>query len=67
MQWTYDVIGTLPDYTPPRSQSSKTAKGVIERTDRKNFVLDNLKLNTTAVSSPMKGAPVIQRNSKFKI
>lgn len=67
MQWTYDVVGTLPDYTPPRSQSSKVDRGVIQRSERRNFVLDNLKLTTTGVSSPMKGAPVVQRRPRTKV
>lgn len=66
MQWTYDVVGTLPEYTPPQSQSSKQSRGYnIERSvEKRNYVLSNLKLTTTAVSSPIKGAPVVQRRNR---
>ena len=68
MQWTYDVVGTIPEYTPPQSQSSKQSRGLaIERSmERKNYILNNIKLTTTAVSSPIKGAPVIQRKSRHQ-
>lgn len=66
MQWTYNVIGTLPEYTPPQSQAARQSRGLtIERSaERRNYVLTNLKLTTTAVSSPIKGAPVVQRKNK---
>lgn len=64
MQWTYNVVGTLPEYIAPQSQASKTEPGVIERSETRNYVLDNLRLKTTAVSSPLKGAPILQRKNR---
>ena len=69
MQWTYSVKGVLPDYTPPRGFSSRPMAGPHpdprHRTDKLNFIRDNLKLTTTAVSSPVKGAPVINRQKAY--
>lgn len=65
MQWTYSVVGKIPEYSPPHSQSAKLGRGIIERLDKRNYVTENLKLTTTAVSSPLKGAPVIQRRGKL--
>ncbi|KAL4233464.1 hypothetical protein ACF0H5_008145 [Mactra antiquata] len=65
MQWSYNVRGILPDYAPPRGVSSRPMKGPHPdprfRSDKVNYVLDNIKLKTTAVSSPVKGAPILQR------
>lgn len=65
MQWSYNVRGILPDYAPPRGKSSRPMKGPHPdprmRSGKMNYVLDNLKLKTTAVSSPVKGAPILQR------
>ncbi|XP_071954714.1 cilia- and flagella-associated protein 47-like isoform X2 [Antedon mediterranea] len=63
MQWTYDLIGTTPEYTPPSGQSQKPIAGPhnapLKRGKHRNFVRDNLQLTTTAVSSPVKGAPIL--------
>lgn len=65
MQWSYDVRGVLPDYSPPQGRSSAPMAGPHpdprSRKDRVNYIRSNLKLTTTAVSSPIKGAPLIQR------
>lgn len=65
MQWTYNVKGILPDYVPPRGHSSRPIAGPhpdIRRVpDKINYVRDNLKLTTTAVSSPIKGAPILMK------
>ncbi|XP_033635373.1 cilia- and flagella-associated protein 47-like isoform X1 [Asterias rubens] len=62
MQWTYSLIGVTPEYTPPEGQSQRPIAGPHSSTNRhsktRNYVLDNLKLTTTAVSSPIKGAPI---------
>ncbi|XP_053397416.1 cilia- and flagella-associated protein 47-like isoform X4 [Mercenaria mercenaria] len=65
MQWSYNVRGVLPDYAPPRGVSSHPMRGPHPdprmRGQRVNYILDNIRLKTTAVSSPIKGAPVLQR------
>ncbi|CAH1800026.1 unnamed protein product [Owenia fusiformis] len=65
MQWTYAVKGVLPTYTPPRGQSSRPMAGPHsdprKRGEKPNYIRDNLKLSTTAVSSPIKGAPILKR------
>ena len=57
--------GILPDYTPPRGISSQPMKGPHPdpraRGDKVNYILNNMKLKTTAVSSPIKGAPLLNR------
>ena len=65
MQWSYTIRGILPDYSPPRGVSSHPMRGPHpdprKRGDRVNYILDNIRLKTTAISSPIKGAAVIQR------
>ncbi|XP_071134806.1 cilia- and flagella-associated protein 47-like isoform X3 [Mytilus edulis] len=65
MQWSYDVKGTIPEYNPPRGRSSQPIAGPHPdpriRGERISYVRQNIKLNTTAASSPLKGAPLIQR------
>ncbi|XP_041462969.1 cilia- and flagella-associated protein 47-like isoform X1 [Lytechinus variegatus] len=67
MQWTYQLKGVTPEYTPPTGQSQKPIQGPhpspIRRNKPKNFILDNLSLTTTAVSSPIKGAPVLMKTT----
>ena len=70
MQWMYSVRGTLPEYNPPRGQSVQPMAGPHpdprqRKTTRANFVRDNLKLTTTAVSSPIKGAKIINITKQF--
>ncbi|XP_013416633.1 cilia- and flagella-associated protein 47 isoform X1 [Lingula anatina] len=66
MQWTYSVRGVLPEYTPPRGASSRPIAGPHpdprRRGERMNYVRENLKLTTTAVSSPVKGAPILPKS-----
>nr|KAG5693464.1 hypothetical protein BaRGS_006454 [Batillaria attramentaria] len=63
MQWSYEVRGVLPVYSPPHGQSSRPMAGPhphpIKRRKPRNYVTDNLQLITTAVSSPIKGAPIL--------
>ena len=67
MQWTYNVRGVLPDYVPPRGMSSQPMAGphpdTRYRSDRLNYIRNNLRLTTTAVSSPIKGAPVLKKKT----
>ncbi|XP_072178621.1 cilia- and flagella-associated protein 47-like [Diadema setosum] len=67
MQWTYQVEGVIPEYTPPAGHSQKPIQGPhlspIKRSKQRNFVLDNLRLTTTAVSSPVKGAPILLKTT----
>ena len=68
MQWTYNVRGVLPDYRPPRAFSCKPISGPHpdprKRTNQTSYVKDNLRLATTAVSSPIKGAPLMNIPNK---
>lgn len=63
-QWSYNVKGALPDYQPPRGVSAPPIAGphppVKSQSGRKNYVRENLKLLTTAVSSPVKGGHLMQ-------
>ena len=62
MQWSYDVRGVIPEYSPPQGRSSIPPKGPLPDPHRhlsRNFVIENLRLTTTAVSSPVKGAPLV--------
>ena len=65
MQWTYNVRGVLPDYVPPRGMSSRPMAGPHpdprQRHERQNYIRSNLRLGTTGVSSPIKGAPIIRK------
>ncbi|XP_035825915.1 cilia- and flagella-associated protein 47 [Aplysia californica] len=63
MQWSYCIHGVLPEYRPPRGVSAKPIAGphplLTKQSSKKNYVRENLKLVATAVSSPVKGAPLI--------
>ena len=65
MQWTYNIRGILPDYNPPRGFSSRPMAGPHPDPrkwgEKINYVRENLRLTTTAVSSPIKGGPIIVR------
>ena len=65
MQWNYNVKGVLPDYMPPRGYSCRPMAGPHpdprRRLEKINHIKDNLKLTTTAVSSPIKGTPVVPK------
>lgn len=73
-QWTYSLRGDLPDYKAPRGQSSVPRAGSLpdlqhrrfESAPTTNFIRGNLQLTTTAVSSPIKGAPILKRNAAHK-
>ena len=60
MQWAYDVKGVTPEYQVPKVPSALfPSAGSFARTVKQrpkiNFIRENLKLTTTAVSSPVKG------------
>ncbi|XP_070190234.1 cilia and flagella-associated protein 47-like isoform X3 [Littorina saxatilis] len=62
MQWSYDVRGVIPEYSPPQGRSSIPPKGPLpdkKQRQVRNYILDNLKLTTTGVCSPIKGAPLV--------
>ncbi|XP_070567350.1 cilia- and flagella-associated protein 47-like [Ptychodera flava] len=69
MQWTYDVQGITPSYTPPTGQSERPIAGPHPfpkyRRRPVNYVRENLKLTTTAISSPVKGAQVLRSRQVF--
>eukprot|EP00062_Callorhinchus_milii_P018287 gi/632971676/ref/XP_007902288.1/ PREDICTED: uncharacterized protein LOC103185538 [Callorhinchus milii] len=57
MQWTYEINGLDPQYTPPTVQSSKTTISALKppvAVRQRNFIRENLKVPTTAVLSPIK-------------
>ena len=68
MQWTYDILGTTTDYNPPnaRARITSTSANSARRTvkQKKNYVLENLKLQSTAVSSPYKGVRLVSRSAR---
>ena len=65
MQWTYDVKGVTPEYTPPSGQSVITTKQTTYvKQKKKNYIRDNLRLQATGVSSPIKGTPIVQRSRR---
>ena len=64
MQWTYSIKGILPDYAPPHGYSVHPMSGPhpdprYRPAAKPNYIRENLKLTTTGVSSPIKGAPLI--------
>jgi len=66
MQWAYDVKGVTPDYHVPNVPSAiltstlSRPRPLVQRR-RVNYVRKNLKLTATAVSSPIKGSPLVKR------
>lgn len=66
MQWTYNIIGIIPEYNSPTGKSNHPIAGPhpspIKRNKGRNFILENLKLTTTAVSSPIKGSTILTKN-----
>ena len=67
MQWTYAIIGTTPEYAPPTGQSAVGSTPHTHRRtvkQKKNYIRENLKLQNTAVSSPVKGVPLVARSTK---
>ncbi|EMP32678.1 hypothetical protein UY3_10168, partial [Chelonia mydas] len=64
MQWTYEING-LPPQTTPLTASAKvvSTSGYMRSATvrQRNFLRENLKLITTGVSSPVKGAPLVLR------
>lgn len=69
-QWTYRIEASLPHYKSPigKSTYAKHVLPPIPKTEVKkvNFVAENLNVITTAVSSPMKGAPILKHTSHKK-
>ena len=69
MEWVYKFVGISPQYVIPDSnsivQSNLDDDIVRERKQRsdkkKNFLRQNIDLLSTAVSSPIKGAPLFPK------
>ncbi|XP_019379409.1 PREDICTED: cilia- and flagella-associated protein 47-like [Gavialis gangeticus] len=62
MQWTYEINGLPPQTKPPTTSAKVISTGGYIRSAtvrQRNFLRENLKLTTTGVSSPIKGAPLI--------
>jgi len=76
MQWAYDVKGLAPEYKVPqvgsslfpsaRSRAPASLKTVKQQRPKVNYIRENLKLTTTAVSSPMKGLKLCNSNTHIK-
>ncbi|XP_075257847.1 cilia- and flagella-associated protein 47-like isoform X3 [Convolutriloba macropyga] len=78
--WSYELIGTLPEYHPPQIHASQNFHSFNKTTHLnrqtsaplapdhdnpsryRNFIRENLRLDTTAVSSPIKGRNVLPRH-----
>ncbi|XP_057307230.1 cilia and flagella-associated protein 47-like isoform X2 [Hydractinia symbiolongicarpus] len=62
-RWIYDVRGVTPTYQPPRvnAATGSYVNGRLLQPQKKNFVRQNLRLVHTAVSSPLKGEPLVQK------
>ncbi|CAM4444816.1 unnamed protein product [Lepidochelys kempii] len=64
MQWTYEINGLPPQTTPPTASAKVVSTSGYLRSAtvrQRNFLRENLKLITTGVSSPVKGAPLVLR------
>ncbi|XP_072116671.1 cilia- and flagella-associated protein 47-like [Mobula birostris] len=62
MQWMYEINSLDPQYNPPNVQHGKTITTGFRRcvsVQQRNFIRENLKVKATAVSSPLKGAPLV--------
>ncbi|XP_072900577.1 cilia- and flagella-associated protein 47-like [Hemitrygon akajei] len=62
MQWMYEINSLDPQYNPPNVQHGKTITTGFHRcvsVQQRNFIRENLKVKATAVSSPLKGAPLV--------
>lgn len=66
MQWTYSIVGLIPEYNTPNGRSNHPIAGPhpspVKRGKGRNFILENLNLTTTAVSSPIKGATILSKH-----
>ena len=63
MQWTYDINGVTPQYQAPKVKSMLSAVNrpkVLPQRPRANYIRKNMRLTATAVSSPIKGLPIMQ-------
>ncbi|XP_069613759.1 cilia- and flagella-associated protein 47 [Ranitomeya imitator] len=61
-QWTYEINGLPPKTSPPTNVSPKICSKGIRKPltyQKRNFLKENLKLTTTAVSSPVKGGSLL--------
>ncbi|XP_030333266.1 cilia- and flagella-associated protein 47 [Strigops habroptila] len=64
MQWMYEINGLPPQSIPPTSPAKVISTRSCIRSatvQQRNFLHENLKLTTTAVSSPIKGSPLVLR------
>ena len=61
VHWTYEVRGVVPVYKPPSSGQKCGAVCVEPRRTKSagNFLHDNMRLVTTAASSPVKGRRLV--------
>ncbi|XP_055888207.1 cilia and flagella-associated protein 47-like isoform X1 [Biomphalaria glabrata] len=71
MQWSYMIKGVLPEYKPPRGVSAPPISGphpeLKKQHARRNYIRENMRLIATAVSSPIKGAPLMNMTHKQQI
>ncbi|KAG8451901.1 hypothetical protein GDO86_003916 [Hymenochirus boettgeri] len=65
MQWTYEINGLSPKTMQLTNISPKINSMQIKQStsgQKRNFMQENLKLTTTAVSSPIKGSSLVLRS-----
>ncbi|KAM6211408.1 cilia- and flagella-associated protein 47 [Sarcoramphus papa] len=70
MQWTYEINGLPPQTIPPTRPAKVVSSSSYIRSAtvrQRNFLRENLKLTTTGVSSPIKGAPLVLRTKQRKL
>ncbi|KAL7983686.1 hypothetical protein Chor_000562, partial [Crotalus horridus] len=64
MQWMYEINGLLPKTIPPTASAKVICRNTYMTSaivQQRNFVRENMKILSTSVSSPIKGAPLILR------
>ncbi|XP_039185523.1 cilia- and flagella-associated protein 47 [Crotalus tigris] len=62
MQWMYEINGLLPKTIPPTASAKVICRNTYMTSaivQQRNFVRENMKILSTSVSSPIKGAPLI--------
>uniref|UniRef100_A0A1I8GWP8 Calponin-homology (CH) domain-containing protein n=1 Tax=Macrostomum lignano TaxID=282301 RepID=A0A1I8GWP8_9PLAT len=72
MEWTYIIVGEIPEYQPPQGRSLPPVSGPhpnpIVRSGRvKNYIRENMRMEHTGVSSPIKLAPLMCKKEQVPL
>ncbi|KAM9388279.1 cilia- and flagella-associated protein 47 [Phaethornis superciliosus] len=69
MQWMYEINGLPPQTVSPTKPAKVCTHSSIKSATvrQRNFLRENLKVTSTAVSSPFKGAPLVLRTKQQKL